>query len=68
MSEHLPANQRLARKDAFYSLALAPLEYVTKSLRKGDPWDLKELRPFVNRCRALVDAFDARAHEIEEGN
>lgn len=61
----LPANQKLARKDAFYSLALAPLEFVTKSLMKGDPWELKELTPFVNRCRALVNAYDKRMGEIE---
>lgn len=62
----LPANQKLARKDAFYSLCLAPLEYVTKSLRKGDPWALAELRPFANRCRALADAFDERMKEMGE--
>lgn len=64
--DNLPANQKLARRDAFYSLALAPLEYVTKSLMKGDPWDLTELRPFVNRSRALVDAFDKRMGEIDQ--
>lgn len=63
MSDHLPANQRLARKDAFYSLTLAPIEFVTKSLLKGDPWELDELRQFANRCRALADAFDRRMHE-----
>lgn len=60
----LPSNQKLARKDAFYSLVLAPLEYVTKSLRKGDPWELQELTPFVNRCRALVAAYDKRMEEL----
>lgn len=65
MSE-LPANQKLARKDAFYSLSLAPLEYITKSLMKGDPWELRELTPFVNRCRALVDAYDKRMGEIKK--
>lgn len=66
MSDHLPSNQRLSRKDAFYSLTLAPLEFVTKSLRKGDSWELAELRPFANRCRALVDAFDARMKELDQ--
>ncbi len=66
MSDHLPANQKLSRKDAFYSLALAPLEFVTKSLLKGDPWDLADLRPFAHRCRALADAFDKRIKEIEQ--
>lgn len=62
--DELPANQKLGRKDAFYSIALAPLEYVTKSLRKGDPWELRELQPFANRCRALADAFDDRMKEV----
>lgn len=56
----LPANKTFGRKDAFFSLILQPLEYVTKSLRMGDAWDLAELEPFVRRCRALVAAFDAR--------
>lgn len=56
----LPANKTFGRKDAFFSLILQPLEYVTKSLRMGDGWDLAELTPFVNRCRALVAAYDAR--------
>ena len=66
----LPANQRLARKDAFYSMILAPLEYVTRSLMKGDPWELTELQQVANRCRALADAFDRRMAEariIEKG-
>ena len=62
--DDLPANQTLGRKDAFYSLCLAPLEYVTKSLMKGDPWELRELTPFVNRCRALVAAYDRRMGEV----
>lgn len=61
----LPADQKLARKDAFYSLCLAPLEYVTKSLMKGDPWELRELTPLVNRMRALVNAYDARIERLE---
>lgn len=56
----LPPNKAFGRKDAFFSLCLAPLEYVTKSLRMGDGWDLAELTPFVNRCRALVQAYDDR--------
>lgn len=62
----LPANKRFNRKDAFYSLSLAPLEYVTKSLRTGDEWELAELTPFVNRCRALVAAYDARIEAAQE--
>lgn len=56
----LPANKRFSRRDAFYSLALQPLEYMTKSLRMGDEWDLSDLTPFISRCRALVAAYDAR--------
>lgn len=56
----LEANQTLRRRDAYYSLVLSPVEYITASLRKGDPWELDELTPFVNRCRALVDAYDMR--------
>lgn len=61
----LPASRELSRKDAYFSLVLAPLEYITKSLRMGDPWALDELRPFVSRCRALVDAYDARVDRME---
>lgn len=56
----LPPYQRLSRKDAWHMLALAPLESITRSLRNGDGWALEELTPFVNRCRALVAAYDAR--------
>lgn len=62
----LPSNKKLSRKDAYYSLCLAPLEYLTKSLRMGDGWDLEDLTPFVRRCRALVDAYDARMKEIPD--
>lgn len=62
----LPANQTLRRKDAFYSLTLAPLEYVTASLRRGDPWELEDLQDYARRCRALADAFDARIKEAGE--
>jgi hypothetical protein len=64
--DELPANQKLRRKDAFYSLALAPLEYVTASLRKGDPWELADLTPFVNRCAALVAAYEDRMKAARE--
>ena len=56
----LPPNRTFGRKEAFYSLALQPLEWITKSLRMGDGWDLMELEPFVRRCRALVNAYDDR--------
>jgi len=56
----LPPSKSFGRKQAYFSLVLQPIEYVTKSLRMGDGWDLTELEPFVRRCRALVDAFDAR--------
>lgn len=56
----LPQDRKLNRRDAFFSLAIQPLEYMTKSLRMGDEWELDDLRPFVNRCRALVDAYDDR--------
>lgn len=62
----LPPNQTKGRKDAFYSLNLAPLEYITKSLRTGDGWELNELTPFVRRCRALVAAYDDRIKEIQD--
>lgn len=68
MQDELPPDQKLARKDAFYSLALAPLEYITKSLRKGDPWELRELEPFVRRCRALIAAFDYRLERAKEAD
>ena len=61
----LPADQKLARKDAFYSIILAPLEYVTKSLSKGDPWELTELTPLVNRMRGLVAAYDRRVERAK---
>ena len=64
----LPPNKAFGRKDAFYSLILAPLEYMTKSLRTGDGWDLTELTPFVNRCRALVAAYDDRIKAMNEGD
>lgn len=63
----LPPNKAFGRKDAFYSLCLAPLEYMTKSLRTGDGWDLTEMTPFVNRCRALVVAYDERVKAAQEG-
>lgn len=62
----LPADRNLARKDAYYSIVLAPLEYVTQSLRRGDPWELKELQQLANRCRALADAFDYRIERAKE--
>lgn len=60
----LPANQTLRQKDAYYSLVLAPLEYLTASLRRGDPWSGADLDPFIRRCRALVIAYDARMEEL----
>lgn len=60
MMEVLPQDKALTRRDAFFSLVLQPLEYITKSLRTGDEWELDDLRPFVNRCRALVAAYDDR--------
>ena len=62
----LPANQKLRARDAFYSLVLAPLEYMTSSLRKGDPWELADLQQVVNRCRALVEAYDNRVKMAKE--
>lgn len=56
----LPPNKKYGRRDAFHSIALQPLEWITKSLRMGDGWELSELTPFVNRCRALVQAYDDR--------
>jgi len=61
---------RLIRKmvkprDAFFSMCLAPLEYVTKSLRQGDPWDLRELEPMVRRMKALTAAYDDRIGRME---
>lgn len=56
----LPPCEKLGRKDAFYSLILAPLEYITKSLSTGDGWELLELEQVVRRCRALVAAYDKR--------
>lgn len=61
----LPDNRTLFKRDAFYSLIEAPLEFMTASLRKGDPWKGADLLPFVNRCRALVAAFDERM-ELEQ--
>lgn len=65
MIDYIPSSQKLSRKDAFFSLILAPLEYITSSLRRGDPWELADLRPFVSRCRALVAAYDARMEGLE---
>ena len=62
----LPANQQLRQKDAYYSMVLAPLEYLTSSLRKGDPWKGEDLFQLVNRCRALVAAYDARIESAKE--
>ena len=64
--DNLPADQQLRRKDAFYSLVLAPLEYITASLRKGDPWETADLEQVAHRCRALADAFDARVSRAKE--
>ena len=61
----LPDNRTLYKRDPFYSLVLAPLEFMTASLRKGDPWDGDDLVPFANRCRAFVAAFDERM-ELEK--
>ena len=66
--DDLPADQKLRRKDAYYSLILAPIEYVTSSLRKGDPWRTEDLADFVQRCRALVAAYDARVARAKESN
>lgn len=49
------------RRDAFHMLCLVPIERITESLRRGnDAWELRELTDYVNRCRALVAAYDAR--------
>ena len=64
--DDLPPNKTFGRREAFYSLVLAPLEYVTKSLTMGDGWDLAELTPFVNRCRALVAAYDKRMEALRK--
>lgn len=61
----LPPNKKFHQKEAYYSMVLAPLEYITKSLRMGDGWHLADLTPLAQRCRALADAYDKRmeAHE-----
>lgn len=64
----LPAIRKLSRKDAYHSLALQPLEWITRSLRKGDPWELGELQEFARRCRALADAYDMRVEAANQGN
>jgi len=61
----LPPNKNYGRKDAYFSMVLQPLEWITKSLRMGDCWLLDDLAPLVNRCRALVDAFDDRMKAVK---
>lgn len=64
----LPPDQKLRQRDAFHMLCLLPLELMTKSLRKGDGWDLRDLTPFVQRCKALVAAYDARMEAMNNDN
>ena len=68
MIDYIPGTRKLNRKNAFYSLILAPLEYVTQSLRRGDEWELADLQDVARRCRALADAFDARIKLGEEND
>lgn len=56
----LPPDRLRQRDDLFEMVALRPIEAVTKSLRMGDGWKDGELEPLVNRCRALVQAYDDR--------
>lgn len=66
MSDTLPANKALGKRDVFDMLVLRGLENVTKSLRMGDAHELNTLRPLAQRCRALADAFEARMSELNE--
>lgn len=60
----LPPNQKLNQRDAYHMLCLLPLEMVTKSLRRGDGWEGRDLASFAQRCRALADAYDARMEAL----
>lgn len=56
----LPPNKLRQRDDLFEMLCLRPIEAATRSLHMGDGWKAGELEPLVNRCRALVQAYDDR--------
>ena len=62
----LPQNKNIGLRDALAMIALTGLEKVTQSLRMGDGFDLDSLTPLVNRCRALVAAYDERIKEVEK--
>ena len=47
-------------------IVIQGLERVTRGLRHGEPFDLENLRPLANRCRALADAFEARISTLED--
>ena len=62
----LPASRKTYEREVFDMLIIRGLENVTKCLRMGDAFDLDNLRPLANRCRALADAFDLRMAEHEK--
>lgn len=55
-----PTDRPLSKKDAFGALITEPLERITWSINRGDPWDLRDLHVVRNRCAGLVAAYDRR--------
>ena len=61
----LPPDPRLGLRDAYKMFIEHGLESITSALRHGHGFDLDSLTPLVNRCRALVAAYDARISEVK---
>lgn len=66
--KELAAIRSLSKRDAYHQLVLAPLETMTRSLRRGDPWDATDLIDTGRRCRALADAIDMRVEAEKQRN
>ena len=64
----LPPNHRLGLRDAYRMFIESGLESITAALRHGHGFDLDTLKPLINRCRALVNAYDDRISEVIEND
>lgn len=62
----LPPNVKMGNRDALRMFVEGGFEKITYCLRHGDGFDLDALTPIVNRCRALVAAYDERMKGMEE--
>ena len=61
-----PAPHAQRPRDVFRIILLDGVERVTYGLRHNHEFDLRDLEPLVNRCRAMVEAYEWRVKETGE--